>query len=523
MEPEQHDSEPLNTPDPWDQANEAAGFTTEHAKAEAAEAMRLLNPLLDDETADDGEENYAPSRLAAAYDEITISLISAEGNSAAQRVYQALLTRTGEANPRPRIEPVRRLAEYAGAPQQQFPVIQVAGTNGKTSTSRIIASLLREHGLTVGLMTSPHLTSFTERFEVSGEPINGVELLSSWLALEPLIHIVDEELAAKDQGPITFFEALVVLGLCAFADAPVDVAVLEVGMGGTWDATNIADAAVAVFTPIDLDHTAILGSTIAEIAQTKAGIIKPGSVVVSAAQDPAAAEAIAAAAENTGSPAYFADQHFAVTADQAAVGGRQLTVRGIGGSYDDLLLQLFGSHQAENAALALAAVEAFFGAEKPLGEEIVAAGIAAATSPGRLQLIGHEPTVIVDAGHNPHGIRASLSAFREAFQFAELAVVCGVLAEKDAAGVLGQLAAVADFAVLTPINSERSLTEDALWAYADECFAGVTNTVADSVADALATARQWAGEQDGRGVLVIGSVLLAGEAISVAKAEGWFN
>lgn len=246
MDLEQRDTEPLNTPDPWDQANEAAGFTTEHAKAEAAEAMRLLNPLLDDETADDGEENYAPSRLEAAYDEITDSLISAEGNSAAQRVYQALLARTGEANPRPRIEPVRRLAEYAGAPQQQFPVIQVAGTNGKTSTSRIIASLLREHGLTVGLMTSPHLTSFTERFEVSGEPINGVELLSSWLALEPLIHIVDEELAAKGQGPITFFEALVVLGLCAFADAPIDVAVLEVGMGGTWDATNIADAAVAV-------------------------------------------------------------------------------------------------------------------------------------------------------------------------------------------------------------------------------------------------------------------------------------
>ncbi|PIJ50602.1 hypothetical protein BMH30_03835 [Leucobacter sp. OLES1] len=320
--------------------------------------------------------------------------------SAAEEVYDALLGRVGEANPRPRIEPVRRLAELAGSPQLSFPVVQIAGTNGKTSTSRAVESLLRAHGLRTGLFTSPHLVDFTERFQVDGSPIGGERLAEAWGELLLPLEVVDAELEAAGQGPITFFEALAVLAFTAFADAPVDVAVIEVGMGGEWDATNIVDAQVAVFTPIALDHTAILGPDIATIAQTKAGIIKPGSTVVSAAQDPAALTAIEAAAERTGS--------------RVLVQGRD---------------------------------------------------------------------------------------FR-----------------------LAELAPLASRVILTTVDSPRAIDADRLAELAATALPGLPVEVEERLPDALDAARAWAStveEGETRGVLVTGSVMLAGEAIAYSRDEGW--
>ncbi|MCW2287790.1 dihydrofolate synthase/folylpolyglutamate synthase [Leucobacter luti] len=439
-----------------------------------------------------------------------------------EAVYAELLQRVGEAKPRPRIEPVRRLAELAGSPQLSFPVIQVAGTNGKTSTSRAIESLMRAHGLRTGLFTSPHLVDFTERFQIGGEAISGEALTAAWQELQPPLETVDAELVAAGNGPITFFEALAVLAFTAFTDAPVDVAIIEVGMGGEWDATNIADAQVAVFTPIDLDHTAILGPDIESIARTKAGIVKPGTAVVSAEQDPDAVAELEAATERHGVPLLLQGRDFQLTDDRLAVGGRMITVAGLtGGSYAPTFVPLFGHHQAQNAALAIAAVEAFFGGGRAIAEEVLEEGFGQLTSPGRLQLIGTDPMIYVDAAHNPHGAEALSRAVAESFSFDELALVVGVLAEKDAAGLLAALAPIAHRITLTPVDSERTIAAAELAAMADTEVPGTPVEIAESLPEALDEARAWAGRAPNRGVLVVGSVLLAGEAIAFARSEGW--
>lgn len=440
--------------------------------------------------------------------------------SAADRVYEELLERVGEASPRPRIEPVRRLAELAGSPQLSYPVIQIAGTNGKTSTARAIESLLRAHGLRTGLFTSPHLIAFAERFQIDGEPIEGSRLADAWEELRLPLEVVDAELAEAGQGAITFFEALAVLAFTAFADAPVEVAVLEVGMGGEWDATNIADAQVAVFTPIDLDHTAILGPDVATIARTKAGIVKSGSTVVTAEQDPDALAEIEAAAAAHGCRLVIAGRDFTLVEDRLAVGGRQIDVVGLSGAaYDPAFVPLYGRHQAENAALAIASVEVFF--DRPVPEEVLEQGFAQLTSPGRLQLIGTDPIVYVDAAHNPHGAEALARAVTESFGFEELALVIGMLEEKDAAGLFDALAPIAARITIVPVDSPRSAPAEDLASRGEIAAGDVPVSVAVSLPEALDEARAWAGRQDGRAVLVTGSVLLAGEAIAFGRAGGW--
>lgn len=445
-----------------------------------------------------------------------------DAERAAQRVYDELLTRAGEAQPRPRIEPVRRLAELVGSPQLSYPVIQVAGTNGKTSTSRAIESLLRAHGLRTGLFSSPHLVSFTERFLVDGEPVSGNALADAWEELRLPLSVLDAELAESGQGPITFFEALAVLAFALFADAPVEVAVVEVGMGGEWDATNIADAEVAVFTPIDLDHTAILGGDIATIARTKAGIIKPGAKVVTAAQASDALSEIIEAAENESAALLIAGRDFALLDDRLAVGGRLIDVQGFHGHvYDPAFLPLFGRHQAENAALAIAAVEGFLGGERPVPGEVIDEGLGQLTSPGRLQLIGTEPVVYVDAAHNPHGAEALARAIMESFTFSEVALIVGSMMDKDTVGVLEALAPVADVVYATPIDSPRSLAADEVADLAAGVFTETPIECADGVGEALEVARIWAKRDSQRAVFVVGSVLLAGEAIAHSRSEGW--
>ena len=441
---------------------------------------------------------------------------------AAERVYEELLTRVGEANPRPRIEPVRRLAELVGSPQLSYPVIQVAGTNGKTSTSRAIESLVRAHGLRTGLFTSPHLVDFTERFQIDGVPVGGKVLADAWDELRLPLEVLDAQLEAEGMGAITFFEALAVLAFTLFADAPVDVAVIEVGMGGEWDATNIADAQVAVFTPIDLDHTAVLGTDIETIARTKAGIVKQGSTVVTAAQDSAALVELVEAAEREDARIFVSARDFDVTEDLLAVGGRQVSLRGLHGhEYDPAFVPLYGAHQAQNVSLAVAAVEAFFGAERPLPEEVLDEGLGGLTSPGRLQLIGNEPIVYVDAAHNPHGAEVLARAVTESFAFTELALVTGIMADKDAQGVLAALLPITDALFLSPIDSARTLGVEDLYQVSGRFEREGITEVSESLTEALQAAREWAGQADGRAVLVAGSVLLAGEAILCSRNEGW--
>lgn len=440
----------------------------------------------------------------------------------AAQVYEELLTRVGEANPRPRIEPVRRLAELAGSPQLSYPVIQVAGTNGKTSTSRAIESLLRAHGLRTGLFTSPHLVDFTERFQIDGQPIAEAALSEAWDELRLPLQLVDAELEGAGHGRITFFEALAVLAFVAFADAPVEVAVIEVGMGGEWDATNIVDTQVAVFTPIGLDHTEHLGPDTQTIAHTKSLIMKAGSTAVTAEQDVDALGELADTAANLGVRLYAQGRDFSLADDRLAVGGRQVDVVGITGhQYDPAFVPLYGQHQAENATLAIAAVEAFFGGERPIPEEVLDEGLGQLTSPGRLQLIGTDPIVYVDAAHNPHGAEALVRAVTESFAFEELAIVTGVLEEKDAHGLLQTLAPIAHQVFVTAVDSPRALPVEELAVIAESAIPDTPIEELASLPLALERARSWAGESNSRAVLVVGSVLLAGEAITHSRSENW--
>ncbi len=298
----------------------------------------------------------------------------------AREVYEELLARVGESAPQPRLEATRRAAELLGDPQRAYPVIHITGTNGKTSTSRMIESILRAHGLRTGMLTSPHLERVNERIVIDGEPISNAAFVSNWQDVRPFLDITDAELELTDQEPLSFFEALTLLAFAAFADAPVDVVVLEVGMGGEWDSTNVADGQVAVFTPIALDHQARLGNTIAAIARTKSGIIKPAAAVVSAAQVPEALAELRRAAELTESTFAVAGSDFELVTDTVAVGGQVITVKGLAATYSDLFLPLFGDHQAGNAVLAIAAVESFIGGGSlPLNQDVLAEGLATAT------------------------------------------------------------------------------------------------------------------------------------------------
>ena len=438
----------------------------------------------------------------------------------ADSVYEALLQRQGEQWVQPRVERTRRVLELLDDPQKTYRVVHVTGTNGKTSTSRMIESLVRAHGLRTGLFTSPHLERFTERIMIDGEPIDDAAVADAWDEIAPFVDLVDAELAANDDARLTFFELLTVLAFVAFADAPIDVLVLEVGMGGSWDSTNSADGDVAVFAPIDLDHADRLGDTITEIATVKAGIIKDGAAVVSSRQDAAAEAVLRSAAAARGASIAFEGAEFALAQQRLAVGGQQITVRGLAATYEDEYLPLYGAHQGFNAALAIAAVESLVGGgSQPIAADVLADGLGGATSPGRLQLIGASPTVLVDAAHNPHGARALVTALREAFDFDEWGVVLGVLSDKDAAGIVAEIAPVAAHVFATAPDSERAEDADAIADLAESHDLRVS--VHRDLAEAAEAARAWAAASDRRAVVMAGSVVLAGEALTLAATEDW--
>ncbi|KQQ26950.1 dihydrofolate synthase [Frondihabitans sp. Leaf304] len=436
-------------------------------------------------------------------------------------VYEALLARIGENTPQPRLEATRRAVELLGDPHRSYPVIHITGTNGKTSTSRMIESILRAYGLRTGLMTSPHLVKVNERIVIDGEPISDAALAANWRDIAPFLSMVDDELTVAGEEPLTYFEALTVLAFASFADAPADVVVLEVGMGGEWDSTNVADGQVAVFTPIALDHTKRLGSTVLEIARTKSGIIKPSSNVVSAAQVPEALAELQRATELSESTFVSEGAGFQVLESKVAVGGQLISVQGIAGRYEEIPLPLFGRHQAQNAAVAIAAVESFLGnGTQPLDPDILTEGLAGSSSPGRLQVLSNDPTILVDAAHNPHGAHSLAEALGEYFDFDRVVAVLAILSDKDAGGIIRALAPVVEQFVITQSDSERAIDADTLAQIAVGIVGPDRVTVETNVVSALSIARDLADETEKGGVVVTGSITLVGEVMSLTLEAG---
>jgi dihydrofolate synthase/folylpolyglutamate synthase len=487
-----------------------------------------------------------------------------------------ILARRPEHAIEPTLERMAALVSVLGDPQRSYPVIHVTGTNGKTSTARMIESLLRARGLRTGLFTSPHLSSIRERIVVDGQPVSAEAFVSAYEELAPYLAMVDGQQASQ----LSFFEVLTGMALAIFADVPVDVAIVEVGLGGTWDATNIADGAVAVVTPVSLDHTAWLGGTVEEIATDKAGIIKPGAVAVLAQQPLPAAEALLRRVVTVGASVVREGLEFGVLSRDLAVGGQRLDLRGLRGDYTDIVLPLFGAYQASNAAVALAAVEAFAaGAPLPgqsaeheadradetagwpaeddesggpasadmrmadlddgtpavpparsaaeddpdapagaLGQDLVREGFAQVTSPGRLEVVRRSPVVILDAAHNPAGMEAAMEALTEAFTFAAVIGVLAVSEDKDVAGILDQMEPVISELVVTRNSSDRSMDPGKLAELAASVFGAERVRLARRLDDALEMAVGLADDASGEegltltGVLVTGSVVTAGDA-----------
>lgn len=444
-----------------------------------------------------------------------------------QSVYAELLARAPENKIEPRMEPMRRAMEILGEPNHAFPIIHVTGTNGKTSTARMIESLLRAHDLRTGRYSSPHLVSVTERIAIDGESVDDETFVRIWDEIRPYLQIVDDELLANGANRLTYFEAVTILAFAVFADTPVDVAIIEVGLGGITDATNVGDGQVSVVTPISLDHTDLLGDTVELIAEEKSGIIKPGGFLISSAQPTDAAQVLLEKARETGVPYRFEGVEFGVENRTVAVGGQQLDLKGLAGSYPGILLPLHGEHQGQNAAVALAAVEAFIGGgETELNHDLVMEGFGAVTSPGRLEVIRKAPTVLLDAGHNPDGIRASAAAVKESFGFSKLVLVIGILAEKDAPAMLAELREayldLTEDIAITQSNSPRSipageLARMALDAGFDEGDIYATERLDDALEWAVGRAE--ASEDFGGGVLVTGSITLVGEARMLLGGE----
>lgn len=428
-------------------------------------------------------------------------------------VQAALLTRWPETRLEPSLDRISALVSLLGDPQTSYPVIHLAGTNGKSSTARMVESLLRSFGLRTGLVTSPHLVDVRERILIDGEPISRERFVEVYDDIAPYLSIVDGRFP---DTPLSYFEVITAMAYAAFADAPVGVAVVETGMGGAWDATNVANGAVAVITPIDLDHTEYLGPDVESIAREKAGIIKPGSVAVIAQQSLPAAQVLLARCAEVGVSVRREGLEFGVRHRDVAIGGQLLALQTSAGVYDDVLLPVHGVHQAHNAALALAAVETFFGAgDRMLDLGVVREGFAAVTSPGRMEIVRRGPTVMLDAAHNPHGARALASAIVEEFTFDRLVGVVGVLADKDAAGVLEALEPVLDHVVVTQAQTPRAMAPADLAAIAIEVFGEDRVLVEPMLPDALDVALGLVDQPDaagGTGVLVTGSVITAGQA-----------
>ncbi|MEV4557332.1 folylpolyglutamate synthase/dihydrofolate synthase family protein [Kitasatospora sp. NPDC049285] len=446
----------------------------------------------------------------------TVRPAEAGGTDSELRAVEAELAgRWPENKLEPSLTRIEALMDILGQPQRAYPSIHITGTNGKTSTARMVEQLLGSFELRTGRYTSPHVESVTERISLDGAPISPEKFVETYRDIEPYVQMVD----AAQPVAMSFFEVLTGMAYAAFADAPVDVAVVEVGMGGSWDATNVIDAQVSVITPIGLDHTDKLGDTTGKIAVEKSGIVKAGALAVVAQQPLDAAETILRRAVEVEATVAREGMEFGVIRREVAVGGQLVTLRGLGGhEYQDLFLPLHGDYQAHNAALALAAVEAFFGVgqggAEHLDEDKVRIAFSGVSSPGRLEVVRRSPTVILDAAHNPHGAQATVAALGEAFGFTKLVGVIATSGDKDVSGFLEAFEPVLAEVVITQNSTHRAMPVDRLAALAVEVFGEDRVQVEPRLDDAIDAAVTLAEEEDlgGAGVLVTGSVITVGEA-----------
>jgi dihydrofolate synthase/folylpolyglutamate synthase len=445
------------------------------------------------------------------------------------QVEHVLDQRWPETKLEPSTDRMEALMDLLGSPQRSYPAVHIAGTNGKTSVARMVDALLTAFGQRTGRTTSPHLQAAVERISIDGRPVSPARYVETYREIEPFVQMVDAQSQAGGGPAMSKFEVVTAMAFAAFADAPVDVAVVETGMGGRWDATNVVDAPVCVITPIGMDHMDYLGDTLAQIAGEKAGVIAAprgdlvpvDTVAVIGRQEPEAMEVLLAQAVRADAVVAREGSEFTVLSRQVAVGGQLLELRGLGGVYPDVFLPLHGEHQASNAVLALAAVEAFFGAgaQRQLDVETVRAGFAAARSPGRLERMRGAPTVFIDAAHNPAGAAALASALTSEFDFRYLVAVVSVLAGKDVTGILAGLEPAFDVIVVTDNGSPRALDTEALASIAEEIFGPERVVRAATMPDAIETATALVEERgdeggsvSGAGVVITGSVVTAGVA-----------
>lgn len=439
------------------------------------------------------------------------------GEEALREVYAGILERAPEHDFTPTLDRVRAVCELLGDPQDAYRVVHVTGTNGKTSTSRMTERLLREHGLRTGLFTSPHLTSVTERIAVDGEPISADRFVEIWNDVAPYVHMVDQQSLAAGGPRLSFFEVLTVMAFAAFADAPVDVAVIEVGLGGTWDSTNVVRSEVAVITPISRDHERWLGHDLVDIAGEKAGILKDGATLVLAAQREEVDGVVLAAAAEHGNRVLREGVDLEVADRRVAVGGQLLALRTPGGLYTEVFVPLHGAHQAHNALLALAAAEAVLRDGGALGADAVEQAFGDVAAPGRLELARSSPSVLVDAAHNPGAVEVLVDAVEEAFAYERLVGVVGILTDKDAEQMLGLFEPLLDEVVITRSTSVRAMEVEHLEAVAVEVFGPDRVHAVERLDEAVALAVELAeqgteGSPTGALVLVTGSVTMAAEA-----------
>ncbi len=431
-------------------------------------------------------------------------------------IEQALIKRWPENKIEPTLDRIAALTDLLGSPQLSYPTIHIAGTNGKTTISRMIDVLMSELGYRTGRFTSPHLESFLERISIKGNPIDPAEFIKNYNDIALYLDLID----SKQPHQISYFEALTALAFVAFAEHPVDVGIIEAGLGGEWDATNVVQSQVSVMTPIGLDHMDYLGNTLEEIAQTKAGIFKPESNIVLAAQTPEVAKVLMAQVAKVAAIPFREGVEFSVANRAIAVGGQMIAINGLYGLIEDIFLPLYGAHQANNAAVALAAVEAFAGVQ--LDSELVRSAFSKVKSPGRCEVIHRDPTVIIDAAHNPHGAKAIATTINSEFDFETVIGVVAVLGDKDAAGILAELSQVVDYLVVSQSSSARALPANDLAMIAKQFFAPEQIEVIPELRGAITYATEKANlsnqVNDGvSAVLITGSVVTAGEARIIVR------
>ena len=468
----------------------------------------------------DPDPDFADDEEGAPLDPREAALDEAEAESAMHALYQQLLNRAPEHDFDPTLDRTKEVFYILGDPQDSYPSVHVAGTNGKTSTTRLASALLEAFGLRVGTFTSPHLESVRERIQVNGTPVSAAEFLAFWDDVAPYIDMVDAK-AKEAGGPqISYFEVLTIMALAGFADVPVDVAVVECGMGGRFDSTNVLDSGVQVITPISLDHQQWLGESLPEIAGEKAAIIKDKSVVVVAKQPAEVLPVLEARCEHTDSVMRLQGRDWEVLDRTPGVGGQMVTVRTPAATYQEMFVPLHGAHQAQNAAAALVAVEAMMGG-KALPPEVVEAGFLQARSPGRLEVVRRSPTVLVDAAHNPAGVAVMREALVETFPSSYLVGVFTAMADKNIEAMLVEAEQILEQLVITVLPGDRAADADQLKEIAEDVFGEDRVHLVEELPEAIDKAVELSDRPTDpslqRAVVVFGSIYLAGAATTLMR------